>query len=352
VKSTLLILLALVSSSGLIGLALLRGDTGWATTEQPADAAPVSYWPDRVAANGVVEGARPEVALRPEVPGILKEVQARENQEVRRGAVLAELRNEAQAEEVALAAAEVDVARAQLDRVRNGERAEKRRAVAAIEEAKRAAYQQTKADWERTHKLVETRSTSREQGDRDYYSMLKSQAEWAEAAAERALVEAPARADEIAAAEARVAVAEARLRLSRAAWAKTRLLAPNDGRILRVYAEPGEVSGPSTAQPVLLMADLSRRRVRAFVEELDAPRMQVGQRAVITADGLPGKEFTGTVTATLPRMGQRGLQTDAAHEYRDVYFREVIIDLDASDELPLNLRVHVRIQVGSERGSR
>jgi HlyD family secretion protein len=352
VKSTLLILLALVSSSGLIGLALLRGDTGWTTTEQPANAAPASYWPDRVAANGVVEGARPEVALRPEVPGILKEVQARENQEVRRGAVLAELRNEAQAEEVALAAAEVDVARAQLDRVRNGERAEKRRAVAAVEEAKRAAYQQTKADWERTHKLVEARSTSREQGDRDYYSMLKSKAEWDEAAAERALVEAPARADEIAAAEARVAVAEARLRLSRAAWAKTRLLAPNDGRILRVYAEPGEVSGPSTAQPVLLMADLSRRRVRAFVEELDAPRMQVGQRAVITADGLPGKEFTGSVTATLPRMGQRGLQTDAAHEYRDVYFREVIIDLDASDELPLNLRVHVRIRVGSERGSR
>ena len=67
----------------------------------------------------------------------------------------------------------------------------------------------------------------------------------------------------------------------------------------------------------------------------------------MTADGLPSREFLGRVGVTLPRMGQRGLQTDAASEYRDIYFREVLIDLDAGDELPLNLRVEARIDVGS-----
>jgi HlyD family secretion protein len=349
VRATLLILLTCVSLTGVIGLALVWGDDGWRAST-PVVAAPVSYWPNRVAANGVVEGARPEVALRPEVAGILKTIAVRENEDVAQGSLLAELRNESQLEEVALAAAELDVARAQLARLRNGERTEKRKALAAMEEAKRATYQQTKADWERTHRLAETHSASREQGDRDYYGMQKAKAEWEEAVAEHALVEAPARADEVDAALARVAVAEARQRLARAELAKTRLLAPATGRVLRVHAEPGEVSGPNTPQPVVLLADLSRRRVRVFVEELDAARVKVGQRAIVTADGLPGQEFTGSVGMTLPRMGQRAPQTDAAREYRDVYFREALIDLDAGAELPLGLRVQTRIMVDGGAG--
>ncbi|MBV8266268.1 MAG: HlyD family secretion protein [Planctomycetaceae bacterium] len=344
-RSTLLILLALGALSGLVGLVVLRGVDGWTEPSVSRITPPPSSWPDHLAANGIVEGARPEVALRPEVSGILEAISIRETQDVTRGTLLAELRNEIQKQEVDLAAAEVKIAQAQLKRLRNGERPEKRRAMAAVEQAKRVVYQQAKADWERTSKLVESQSSSREQGDRDYFAMLRAQAEWDEAAAERALVEAPARADEVAAAEGRVAVAEARLRLVKAELAKTRLLAPSDGRILRVYAEPGEIAGPNTAQPVLLLADLSRRRVRAFIEELDAARVRVGQRAVVTSEGLPGKEFPGVVSLTLPRMGQRGLQTDAAGEYRDIYFREALIDLDAGEELPLNLRVQTRIHV-------
>jgi multidrug resistance efflux pump len=118
---------------------------------------------------------------------------------------------------------------------------------------------------------------------------------------------------------------------------------------LQVYAEPGEAVGPTSAQPVMLLADLSRRRVRAFIEELDVARVQVGQKAVVTADGLPGKEFTGTVALVLPRMGKRAPQTDAPGEYKDVYFREVLIDLKQADQLPTNLRVHIRVAAGTAK---
>ena len=228
-RSTLLILLALGSLSGMVGLVMLRGVDGWTEPSVSRITPPPSSWPDHLAANGIVEGARPEVALRPEVSGILETISIRENQDVTRGTLVAELRNEIQKQEVDLAAAEVKIAQAQLKRLRNGERPEKRRAMAAVEQAKHVVYQQAKADWERTFKLVESRSSSREQGDRDHFAMLRAQAEWDEAAAEQALVEAPARADEVAAAEGRVAVAEARLRLVKAELAKTRLLAPTDG---------------------------------------------------------------------------------------------------------------------------
>ena len=342
-RAALLILLVLVSVVGLGGLMALRGSGG--RVELPVPAKAISSWPDQVAANGVVEGARPEVAFRPEVAGILAAVHVHENQEVTRGTVLAELSNETQKAEVALAVAELAIAKARLERLRNGERRERRLAVAAAEQAKRATYQQTKVDWERTHKLVESRSTSREQGDRDYFTMLRAQAEWDEAAAEKALVEAPERPEEIAAGEGQVAADQARLRLAEAALAKTRLLAPTDGRILQVNAEPGEVAGPNTTEPILLMADLSKRRVRAFVEELDAARVKAGQPAQVTTDGLPGKVFTGTVSEVMPRMGRRGLQTDNPGEYKDIYYREVLIDLDAGAELPLNLRVQIRITI-------
>jgi multidrug efflux pump subunit AcrA (membrane-fusion protein) len=262
-----------------------------------------------------------------------------------RGTLLADLNNDSRKHQVAQSVAEVAVARAQLERLRNGERAEKRRALAAVEEARRAQFQQTEANWGHSQKLFERRSVSQEERDRDYLAMVRAQAELDEATAERAIVEAPARADEVAEAEGRVAAAEAKLRLAEAELAKTRLLAPFDGRVLQVHAEPGELAGPGAAPPVLLLADASRRRVRAFVEELDTARVRVGQPAVAIADGLPGQEFRGKVGMVAPRMGKRDLLSDAPGEYKDLYFREVVIDLDAGTELPLNLRVQARIQV-------
>jgi hypothetical protein len=65
----------------------------------------------------------------------------------------------------------------------------------------------------------------------------------------------------------------------------------------------------------------------------------------VTCDGLPGNEFRGIVREVLPRMGKRGLKTDAPEEYKDVYFREVLIELAEGAGLLLNLEVRVQIEV-------
>jgi len=304
---------------------------------------PVEAAPEQIAANGVVEGARPEADLRLEVTGVIAAIHVREDQEVRRGTVLLELDNETQKHQVALAGAELAIARADLERLRNGERPEKRKAVAALEQSRRVVSQQAEADRKRSQQLAQSNATTDEQLQNDRFKALRAKADLAEASAERELVEAPARKEDIAAAQGRVDAAKAKLRLAETDLAKRRLVAPSDGRILQVHAEPGELATPTGGNPLVKFADLSHRRVRAFVEELDAGRVRTGQRAVVTADGYPGLAYMGTIARVLPSMGRRAPQTDQANEYKDMYFREVLIDLESTADLPINLRVQVRI---------
>jgi multidrug efflux pump subunit AcrA (membrane-fusion protein) len=70
----LLVVVILVVLVGVGGRIALRGDA----VPRPADAAAVAA-ADLVSANGTVEGARPEVALRPDVAGTLKAINVREN---------------------------------------------------------------------------------------------------------------------------------------------------------------------------------------------------------------------------------------------------------------------------------
>src|SRR5207253_2419848 len=119
---------------------------------------------------------------------------------------------------------------------------------AALVRSKQALYDQATKDHDRNRDLIISRAISQEKFDADYYRMLQTQADFESARAERQLADADAQPDEVKAAEARVVVAEARLHLAEAELAKTRLLAPSDSQVLQVYAEPGELAGPTTAQ--------------------------------------------------------------------------------------------------------
>ena len=252
-KKILVGILLFASLGGIAGLFALKVEGVQTARHENAPQTAIG-----ISANGLVEGTRPESALRTEVTGILLAVYVRENQDVKKGSLLAELHNEIQLHQVALAQAELDLARAQRDRLSNGEQSEKRRSMAALEAAKQAMYDQFKLEAERSTKLANQGAASREQAERDQFKLRQASADLEQARADRALVEAPARVDEMAAARARVAAAESRLRLAEAELAKTRLRAPSNGRILQLFAEPGETAGPTSPQPVLLLADLSK----------------------------------------------------------------------------------------------
>ncbi|MGE3806712.1 MAG: efflux RND transporter periplasmic adaptor subunit [Gemmataceae bacterium] len=261
---------------------------GCASKEEPLASPPATR---DVAAKGVVEGARREVEVKPEIAGTISKMQVREGQSVKKGEVLFEMSSDSQRAQLEMARAELGSADVQA--------------------------QHADSDFQRSSLLFFRNAISSEEYDDQKFRRLLMQS--------------------------RLAEARARLHLMESNLAKTRVLAPSDGRILQVFVESGASVGPDGPVPVLRLADLSRRRIRVFIEELDASRVEVGQLVRVNADAFPDREFVGKVAVIALRMGRTAVMSDAPEEYRDVYFRELLVDLDRGEELPLNLRVQVKI---------
>ena len=334
-KKTLIIAASLGILVAVGGRLALRGDSKAADKKTTVSAN------ERVAATGVIEGLRRKVELRPQATGTLTAVNVRENDQVKCGDVLVELANDVQKQQVAVAQAELDVARAQQERIVNGERTEKRQALAAIVTAKKAVFEQAERDYNRNSRSGVGVSANEMDGAKARYLVAKS--EHLQATSEYDLIMAPARHEDVTEAKARVNLAEAKLKQAQAELDKTFVRAPSDGCILDVRVEAGTIASPGSAEPIIVMADLSKRRVRAYVEELDEGRVAQGQAARVTVNSRPGKVYTGKVVMLLPGMSKDGPHTDAPNELKDMYYRQVMIELDEGDDLPPSKIVEVQV---------
>ncbi len=282
----------------------------------------------RVFAVGRVEGATDEIELRPQIAGLVRSIPVYEGQVVERGEVLLQLDDDQYRCEFALAEANLAEAQAQLQRLLAGARPEERRVAAARHRAKQAEVERAELAWRRIRELRQSNAVSAQEADdqRTAVAALEAEAEAARAAAE--LIAAPPRQDEIQLHQARVAAAHARLELARVMLQRCQVRAPLRAMVLKIDADPGELTGPDAPQPVIILADTSRLRVRAFVEEYDAPRVAPGMTARITADGLPGQTFTGRIVSLSPQMSRKELWSDHPTERYDTKTREIWIDLD------------------------
>lgn len=74
---------------------------------------------------------------------------------------------------------------------------------------------------------------------------------------------------------------------------RTRIRAPLSGSVLERLAEPGEVV--AAGQPVAVIANLSRVRLRVFVSEADLGRLRLGAAARIRIDAFPERTFEARV---------------------------------------------------------
>jgi len=92
------------------------------------------------------------------------------------------------------------------------------------------------------------------------------------------------------------------------ALSKSRVRAPFDGTVFSLPVKQGAFV--QTGDLVLQEADLSKILVRAFVDEPDIGRLQIGQRVEATWDAVPGRTWTGTVSnvpATVKPRGNRNV---------------------------------------------
>ncbi len=105
-------------------------------------------------------------------------------------------------------------------------------------------------------------------------------------------------------AKADVAQAEAKFRATRVEQGRVALYAPFDGTVAKIVGELGEYSTPSPpgvpTPPAIDLIDDSCLYVKAPMDEVDAPKIQIGQPVRITLDALPGKTLPGKVRRVAP----------------------------------------------------
>jgi len=333
---------AIVSSLAILGSLMLMID---AQSQLPAarQHTPPTDEPWSIYAQGRIEGATPEIELRPRLQGPVAVIPVEEGQFVEQGELLLQVDEQQRRHEMELFEAKVALADAELRKLLNGARQQRRDQVAAEYEAKQAQLRNAEIAWQRAEGLRSANAIAPQLADdkKERVESLRAEAEAAKAAMD--LVHAPPRPDEVEMAEARLAAAKAEHALAIERWKQTRLLAPAAARVLKIHAELGELVGPATAQPAIILADTRRFRVRAFVEELDAPKIRRGMTATITADGLGDRELSGKVVWVSPRMGRKHLWSDAPTERQDTKTREVLIELSEQGDLVVGLRVDVTI---------
>ncbi len=296
-------------------------------------------------AAGRIEGLTEEIELRPQIHGRVTQVHVSMGDVVEAGTVLMSLDDSQYRHALSLAQAELATARARLASLKAGARSEELREARALHAAKVAELDRARVSLERIERLRRSDAATVQQADDERAQVKTLQAQVDAAQARIDLLEAGTRKEDIRIAETEVAAMEARVSLAQVQLERTRLKAPCSGKILRLSIEQGELAGPDSPTPPVVMADTTGYRVRAYVEELDAPRVTVGMSAVATVDGLPGKEFAGRVTRISPRMGTKKIFRDSPGELFDVKTREIWIELEPTgEELVVGLRVDVRLK--------
>jgi multidrug resistance efflux pump len=255
------------------------------------------------------------------------EVPVNEGDFVEQGQLLIKLDDATQRQQVEMLHGELAYAEAQLERLKNGAHEQERLEAKALLHSREAKLKHAESELERINRLLTKNAVGEQELARWKAEVNTLTAEVEAAKARRNLLEAPARKDELRAADAQVAIARAKLLLAQTELGRTELRAPARGQILDIHREPGELIDLADEQPAIVMADTSRLCVRAYVEELDAVSVTPGMEARITADGLPGYAARGRVIEIMPRMSFKQVWTDRPDERFDIKTREVLIEI-------------------------
>ncbi len=143
-----------------------------------------------------------------------------------------------------------------------------------------------------------------------------------------ARTEADARSAACETAKADVAQAQARIQVTRAEQGRTSLYAPFDGTVAKIVGELGEYSTPSPpgvpTPPAIDLIDESCLYINAPMDEVDAPKIAIGQPVRINLDAMPGKPLAGKVRRVAPYVSAVEKQA-----------RTVDVEVDFAEKLSL-----------------
>jgi HlyD family secretion protein len=264
-----------------------------------------------------------------------------EGEHVTAGEVLAEFAD-ATSKDAAVLQAQAAVAEAQtsLARIKAGGRPSEIEAWRARIDSLRAQEDIAQRDAARAQELVPSGAGARAVAERDRAAAERAVADRHEAEARLTTLVEP-RPEDVAYGEAQLQTAIAQFAKARADASLSRVLAPIDGTIVKIYAHPGELVGP---EGLLDLADLDQLDVVADVYETDLPRVHVGSAAEIIVPG-DAKRYQATVRDIgwmVQRKTTAGVDPIAEVDSRT---SEVRLTLGDAGRTALGHRINMQVQV-------
>jgi len=296
-----------------------------------------------VLATGAVKpqvGAEVRVGAR--ISGKVERLHANIGDRVEKGQVIAELEKADLTAAVDQRLAELAVARARFSAIGALRPREIRKAEADVAQCK-ATVILTEKELARQEGLLKEDVTTEKDRDRALERMSVAKARLAAAVQALELVKTRQEEDlKQAGADvdrSRAALENARVKLSYAT-----ITASIKGVIASVATQEGEtVAAGLNAPTFVIIIDLDRLQVDAYVDEVDIGKVRPDQRVLFTVDAFPAREFKGRVAAIYPKavIQENVVNYDVVVEIEDPYGGLLRPEMTASVTILLKARIDV-----------
>jgi RND family efflux transporter MFP subunit len=132
----------------------------------------------------------------------------------------------------------------------------------------------------------------------------------------------------------------------RAILEKSRIVAPISGVVLERHIQPGE--SIKDGSPVVTLADLSKRRVEAEVDEFDVARVKLGMPVAITAEGYDNGSWQGTVEEIPDSVVLRRIKPQ--DPTRPIDTRVLLVKVALPPDAPFKLGQRVEVRIAAAEG--
>jgi len=290
-----------------------------------------------------------EVQLAFRQPGRVLQMSFDEGDAVSAGARMAALDAEPYRDALAAAEASVQVAQAELAKLRRGARPQEiTQAREALAQA-RAAAGDAERNYQRQSGLLASGASS--QRTVDAARTARDQTAAAVGAAQAALSQALEgfRKEDIAAGQARVAAAQAARAQAATALADTELLAPSAGTVIARVREPGSmVASQSTVYSLSLDRPVY---VRAYIGERDLGRIAPGTAVRVSSDS-SAKTYRGQVGFISPRAEFTPKTVETTDLRTDLVYRLRIVVSDGDSALRQGMPVTIEVEADGGASAR
>lgn len=196
------------------------------------------------------------------------------------------------------ATATANAAKANLDALTAGTRAQEIRVAEADLQKAQSQLNYSQTEVKRFSSLIPKKLASEEQLEQAQLQYEVALATVDQAKQHLNLLREGPRKEDIQRAEAEYHARNEASELAKQQLEYTQLPSPVSGLVTVRLSEAGEVVAPG--QPVVRVAQLSKPWVRAYLSESNLGRVRLGQKAQVTIDSFPDKIFQGTLTFISP----------------------------------------------------